>query len=549
MAKFNFFKNQFIEKEELDRFQEFMIKNPSGELFKSLTDTYGIVPQEDLAGDDFLIEVGTGAGTVKMDNDSLALDKNFLLISGKVFDNFDIPDDSSWYWMKIGHRYYPAEQGTVSITSEGQLTGVGTLFEENLRGQSEIPTKIKFYKEDDEGNEVSIVNDGIYEVVSVANNTTAIISGTLSVESDLKYVVIGSVSLGTAITVEQQEGIYSYDNCQFTLVTETVADTPPAGLVTDEEFYIARIMNSGGTVTVQDKRIGYYWSIDFGVALPNKADTDAANISGVNITNWWNKLNPDFYDYLNITTSGSTNIGSQYGYIDVTYSGAGNIDIQLPSPNLATRRKELYFKFNVNMTGNITIDGESPGIVVLTAPVIDNGYLVFSTDGLDWQVKTRILNATPTEKGTVEQATTTETQNGTPDKFPDAEDIKATKIVDRGDPVSADFTLASFTLDNTARVLDLSSIVPSWASVVVLRVFMSASGTAIGDGGSISFKENGNTNGANSASNILELDRAVLGFVGNDNIVKMDSSQRLSYTGTTFGNGLSQLDVTVAFWM
>ena len=42
-------------------------------------------------------------------------------------------------------------------------------------------------------------------------------------------------------------------------VTETVLNTPPAGLIVDKDFWIARVISNGGVVTVEDKRDGYYW--------------------------------------------------------------------------------------------------------------------------------------------------------------------------------------------------------------------------------------------------------------------------------------------------
>ena len=253
MSKLNLHRNLFLEREELLRFQKFMLESPVNKVFLQNTTNWGII---DTGGggtsNDFKIEAGTNSGTVKIANTSRAITESGLLIEKLAEDNISIPDDSTYYWLKIGHEYSNLEEGTLSISSQGVVTGIGTKFTEVLRGQStEDPVKIKL---------VSTNNIAIYEIVDVVDDLNCLLQGESFVaENGIKYYVIGSTPLGETVTTEQQEGLYYYDSCVITQVEETVEDTEPAGLVENEEFWIARVINNSGTVTVEDKRTGYFW--------------------------------------------------------------------------------------------------------------------------------------------------------------------------------------------------------------------------------------------------------------------------------------------------
>jgi hypothetical protein len=253
MSKLNINRNIFLEREELLRWQKFMLESPVNKTFLANTSAWGII---DTSGGgtvlDFKVEAGTNPGTVKIYNLSRALISSGLMIEQSAIDNVAIPNDGNYYWLKIGHQYSNIEEGVCSITSDGQVTGVNTIFTDVLRGQSlETPVKIKFSN--------SINNTGIYEVVDVVNDTNLILSGnSFTAESGLKYFVVGCTPIGETITSEQQLGLYFYDSCNLTQVLETTLDTTPSGKVQDSEFWIARVINNSGTVTIVDKRTEYW---------------------------------------------------------------------------------------------------------------------------------------------------------------------------------------------------------------------------------------------------------------------------------------------------
>jgi hypothetical protein len=253
MSKLNINRNIFLEKEELMRFQKFMLESPINKVFLANTVKWGIIDtSEGTDSNDFKIEAGTNSSTIKISNLSRALDKDGLLIEQSPVDNVSIPTQGVYYWYKIAHTYSKYEEGTVSVSTQGVVTGIGTKFTDVLRGQStEVPVKIKLG---------SFFNSAVYEVVDVIDDLNMILQGdSFTAESGLSYYVIGSTPLGETVTSSQQNGLYSYDSCSLIRVTETVTNTPPSGLVADKQFWVARVVSNGGVVTIQDKRDGYYW--------------------------------------------------------------------------------------------------------------------------------------------------------------------------------------------------------------------------------------------------------------------------------------------------
>jgi len=281
MSKLNINRNIFLEREELLRWQQFLLNSNVNQLFLANTVVWGII---DTSGGvspvDFEIITGTNSGTVKIENTSKALTESGLLIVQEALDNISVPSDGNYYWIKISHVYSKVEEGECSVSVDGQVAGSGTFFSDVLRGQStEVPVKIKFL---DAAN-----NTSIYEVVEVTDDDNIILLGdTFFAESGLKYYVIGSTPLGDTITTEQQEGLYFYDSCQIDFVAETIFETEPAGKVQDSEFWIARVVNNSGTVTIEDKR-DEYWEY-FIRGITDKLDrnlnlSDVENVSASRI--------------------------------------------------------------------------------------------------------------------------------------------------------------------------------------------------------------------------------------------------------------------------
>lgn len=278
-SKLSINRNIFLEKEELIRFQNFLMNDTVNQVMLDNTSSWGIVRTVfEGTSPDFLIEVGTNVGTIKLATTSKAVDLDKLLITQTAFDNLAVPSDGLYYWVKISHKYSALEEGTCSININGEVSGTNTKFSEVLRGQStEVPVKIKFYKDS------GLLNDQIYEVVSLntgAPDTQLILSGYGFVaESNLRYIVIGSTPIGEILTSSQLEGLYQYDACNIELIEETTLDTAPTtDFVADKQFYLARVVNNAGVIAIQDKRTQF---LTFNVeGMSNKLDK-SNNLSDV----------------------------------------------------------------------------------------------------------------------------------------------------------------------------------------------------------------------------------------------------------------------------
>jgi hypothetical protein len=247
MGKLNIINDLFLGLQELNRQQKFIKDDGYVRLFSSLINNFGIVNVDsDTSFDNFKVEGGTNTGTIKIGTDSYAVDKDVNIIYQQAIDNFAVTDDSNWYWVRVSYQETNLEEGTINLATNGDITGVGTKFSEVLRDQSNYPVKVNFPD--------SSLNTGDYQVTSVLSDTSAILSGTtgFTAENDLSYRVVGSYTPG--INPSGSDRLpYIYDSCNLELVLETVLDTPPAK-VSGEEFYVARVRNSSGTMTIQDKR-------------------------------------------------------------------------------------------------------------------------------------------------------------------------------------------------------------------------------------------------------------------------------------------------------
>ena len=249
MSNIKFSPNLFLGKQELDRFKKFIDEDGFRKIYLQNMESFGLFNNSKLgAFDNFKVEQGTNAGTIKHAA-GIAVDVDGELIVRSATDNIEIADDNAWYWVKIAHVKVNVEVGTVTVDASGNLTGVGTLFEEVLRGSPNNAVKVSF---------PGATNSGEYEVLSVTDDTTAILSGgagTFGVEADLQYVVTGAFAPDATPTAGEKD-IYEYDSTTFTVVAETVAETAPAATL-DEEFYLARVRNNAGVISIYDVRTRY----------------------------------------------------------------------------------------------------------------------------------------------------------------------------------------------------------------------------------------------------------------------------------------------------
>lgn len=259
MSKLNLNRKIFLEKEELTKFQEFIADSPSENAIIGNTSSWGILRTDFQNDTDFKVERGSNLGTIQLAKDvNRALTSEGKRIYQEAIDNITVPNDSAWYWVRISHEYSNQEPGVVSVNANGEVSGDGTQFLSVLRGQgTKVPTKIKFIKTDGSAPE----NSSFYEVVDVIDDQNCLLSSAVDFveEDNLKVIVLGSTPIGEAVSSAQEEGLYFYDSCKIELVPEVVEDEPPTdGYIEDQTFYLARVQNNGGAITIQDKRVDWW---------------------------------------------------------------------------------------------------------------------------------------------------------------------------------------------------------------------------------------------------------------------------------------------------
>lgn len=219
-----------------------------------------------------------------------AVDKDGLFItSSNTINQIPVENDGNWYWLRVRHTYTNEEQGTVSVSANGDVMGTGTEFKKLFRGLPHLPSKIKFLN--------AIHNNQEYIIGGVDSDTSAWLSNpgatfgsaiTFEPESDLKFAVISSFTPGIPVD-EEDKYPYHYDGMAFDLVEETILNTRPDYTI-GKEFYLARIKVSGVDVIVQDKRTEYYETK--GSELTINIDRNANPLVGLESIVWPPKTNP-----------------------------------------------------------------------------------------------------------------------------------------------------------------------------------------------------------------------------------------------------------------
>lgn len=313
----NLYRNSFLEKEELDRLFQFGQNDMSKLLYTINAQSFGVVISTLGQGfeNSFKVQAGTNAGTIKIAQESYAINKEGGILYQDVIDNYPIKDvngqsiQDEWAWVKIEKKFEKHEVGFVSIDADGNVSGINTKFTEVFRGQgSGFPAYISLFKQGDNGELTPSINNGIYEVNDVIGDNSMILSGRFVPESNLRVVCMGSFALGEEASALQAGGLYNYDGTKISFVKEVFPDYPPTVSLDDGmSFFIARVKyNSATAITdVEDKRkfqatnpttgfaetFDFYYKLNFGdILVNNKADVDGGNISSTFQPNWQSAL-------------------------------------------------------------------------------------------------------------------------------------------------------------------------------------------------------------------------------------------------------------------
>lgn len=270
MAQINVNRNTFLEKEEVMNMQSFLQNSLLGKILIAGSYTFGIVTNNPkkfdpdfVTNDDFIdnkvfeVEVGTQGGTIKILPGMAVNALGQVINLTSIYDNLTVPSDSVYYWLKVGYSTKNYENGLVSINQKGVVTGTVD-FSGKVRGQSgKTPVAIRFMKDD--GSQP--LNNGVYEIVNVIDNKNLVLTSESDfvAESNLQVIILGTIPLGKVFTDKQLEGLYTYDYYTFSFVQEVTLEQPPTK--SSNEFYLARVRNNGGTVSVDNTVKSEFWSL------------------------------------------------------------------------------------------------------------------------------------------------------------------------------------------------------------------------------------------------------------------------------------------------
>lgn len=270
MAQINVNRNTFLEKEEVMNMQFFLQNSLLGKILIAGSYTFGIVTNNpkkfnpDFVTDDnfidnkvFEVEVGTQGGTIKILPGMAVNALGQVINLTSIYDNLAVPSDSVYYWLKVGYSTKNYEDGLVSVNQKGVVTGTVN-FSGKVRGQSgKTPVAIRFIKDD--GSQP--LNNGVYEIVNIIDNKNLVLTSESDfvAESNLQVIILGTIPLGKVFTDKQLEGLYTYDYYTFSFVQEVTLEQPPTK--SSNEFYLARVRNNGGTVSVDNTVKSEFWSL------------------------------------------------------------------------------------------------------------------------------------------------------------------------------------------------------------------------------------------------------------------------------------------------
>lgn len=364
MAFLKFSSNLFLGLPELLYLKESLDDQGFRKYIKENSATFGLVQNflNDPLFENGKVQEGTNSGTIKI-GPIFGIDSDSLFISGAAKDLISITSSpTQWYWIKISHKYSNLESGTVSISTNGTLTGIGTKFLSTLRGQPNYPSKISFPESSNNIQE--------YSLVRVIDDQNAIVSGSFTAESNLKYAVVGTFTPGVPISPADKFP-FQKDDYEIELIAEASLGLEPTKL-SGKEFWLARVQNNAGVILIEDKRNEIWQSAGY---FPLNSRFQTNKFIGVEAIKWANEFDTQERNQIEIgwglRTSNHT-FSSTLRQITIS-NGEGGIfkrdNIIAPFINGDFNDWRIYFK-----NGKYSI---------ITESIIDAGSIKITLDKID----------------------------------------------------------------------------------------------------------------------------------------------------------------------
>lgn len=363
MSKLKFSENLFLEVNELQRLVKFLADDGYKLAIKSISKSFGIV--ENSGNTYFKVTNKAGTSNVVVVNPGIAFTTEMDAIVMENALEMQIYNTGVNRWLVLSRAVKNTEPGTVSINTDGSLSGIGTNFTKVLRGQPNFPTKVKFE---------SSLNSGEYEVVSVISDTSAILAGSFTNESMIKFSVIGTFTPGFQ-PIEDNKLIYEYDSYNIRVIDS--ADKPS---LSADEFIIAGISyDASGGMNISDERIYSMFNNPY-VQQSSSSDTASKNplasllsVAAVGGVNAVNTISVDLemivehgytiskYELITTSVSNSFNILSGSS----NYLGTGNIPDGLFNGWLLVNRTNMkYAKIDSNSNKSLFISNLDTSMIL-----------------------------------------------------------------------------------------------------------------------------------------------------------------------------------------
>jgi len=250
MSRVNIVPNEYIGSVELNRFQEFISEGAPKVILKLLMKKFGFDPNVVYNRIGSMYVGFAGVGKMYL-NEGIAIDSDLNVITNRERFVFDVPTTSapnSNNYVLVSYDTTHEEMGSVTVSNDGSMVGVGTDFLKTLRGYPGVPNSVRFPN--------STLNLGEYPVSEVLSNDSALLNSVgIYQESNLKYEVIGSFPADGYVS-PQDKKVFIHDSFKIEILPFLPADT-------DKRLPAARLNYdaNGDLLGFRDLRPDYKMSI------------------------------------------------------------------------------------------------------------------------------------------------------------------------------------------------------------------------------------------------------------------------------------------------
>ena len=270
--------NLFLGKAELDHLVEGIKESGYERIMKQMITSYGVVKPAGEAQWTYLQPVSAGVGLITI-KAGKAVDTNLDVI--EVLEDLNsyltVPGDSATRYVYCRYRQTNTEEGTLSITAEGVVTGIGTKFTERLRGQGNFPSRIRILQ--NQGGPELFEE---YEVQAIQSDTQLslnIAAGVIEASAGRIWTIVGSFTPGIVVPTSEK---YPFENDDYSIFIST---TEPEG--NDLNFMLCEVVNNGIVMTITDRRHENIFNIN---PPEDNEITDFNHVIGVEYIKWDNPL-------------------------------------------------------------------------------------------------------------------------------------------------------------------------------------------------------------------------------------------------------------------